>query len=266
MNGLMLHSGAAQASLATVHAVATPAETDTWHPVPHKLVIDLIMSNVQALGFRTTGEAHGLWNDGQRYFGLYEIANGHNHEDYSLVVGIRNSHDKSFPAAFAIGSRVFVCDNLAFSGEIVIQRKHTRFIERDLPGLVTRAVGRLTEVRQLQEKRIDAYKACLLGGTHVTMDEVVHNLVIKAVDQGIIANQRIPQVLGEWRKPSHEAFAPRTAWSLFNAFTETLKSISELELPRRTVKLHGMFDGVAGLLTAGQQVEGDAEDVDVRVN
>jgi hypothetical protein len=29
---------------------------------------------------------------------------------------------------------VFVCDNLAFSGEIKIARKHTRFIVRDLPG------------------------------------------------------------------------------------------------------------------------------------
>jgi hypothetical protein len=30
-------------------------------------------------------------------------------------------------------------------------------------------------------------------------------------------------VLDEWREPSHEAFLPRTAWSLHNAFTEVAK-------------------------------------------
>jgi hypothetical protein len=33
------------------------------------------------------------------------------------VLGLRNSHDKRFPAGLVGGSAVFVCDNLAFSGE-----------------------------------------------------------------------------------------------------------------------------------------------------
>ena len=33
-------------------------------------------------------------------------------------------------------------------------------------------------------------------------------------------------MLKEWREPSHEAFEPRTVWSLFNAFTEVLKPSS----------------------------------------
>jgi hypothetical protein len=34
-------------------------------------------------------------------------------------------------------------------------------------------------------------------------------------------------VLSEWREPSHEAFKPRTRWSLFNAFTEVLRPFSQ---------------------------------------
>ena len=33
-------------------------------------------------------------------------------------------------------------------------------------------------------------------------------------------------MLAHWRKPEHEEFAPRTAWSLFNAFTEAFKEIN----------------------------------------
>ena len=40
-------------------------------------------------------------------------------------VGFRNSHDKSMVAGICAGARVFVCDNLAFSGDFSEKRKHT---------------------------------------------------------------------------------------------------------------------------------------------
>src|SRR5207237_3200224 len=102
---------------------------------------------------RTTGcstassEAHGLTRDGNRYFGLLQVANGHNPDDFGLVVGLRNSPDKSFPVGLVVGASIFVCDNLSFSGEVYLARKHTVYVERDLPHLVERAVGRLTDLR-----------------------------------------------------------------------------------------------------------------------
>ena len=69
---------------------------------------------------------------------------GHDHnEDYCWVLGLRNSHDKTFPTGIVAGASVFVCDNLSFSGEVKFARKHTRFIMRDLPMLTGRAVGLL---------------------------------------------------------------------------------------------------------------------------
>ena len=44
--------------------------------------------------------------------------------------------------SLALGSQVLVCDNLSFFGEVVLTRRHTRFIERDLPDFVA-AFGRL---------------------------------------------------------------------------------------------------------------------------
>lgn len=55
------------------------------------------------------------------------------------MVGLRNSHDKRFLVGISFGSRVFVCDNLAFTGDHVVKRKHTANLKRDLPGLVHRA-------------------------------------------------------------------------------------------------------------------------------
>ena len=58
---------------------------------------------------------------------------------------------------------------------------------------------------------------------------------------------RIPDVLQESREPRHPEFREgRTAWRLFNAFTEALKGRLD-ELPRRTQALHGLLDATCGL-------------------
>jgi len=74
-----------------------------------------------------------------------EIQNRKQNDDYTWVLGLRNSHDKTFPAGIVAGASVFVCDNLSFSGEVKFARKHTRFINRDLPQLVERSIGLLME-------------------------------------------------------------------------------------------------------------------------
>ena len=40
----------------------------------------------------------------------------------------------------------------------------------------------------------------------------------------------------------------RSAWSLFNSFTEVLKAVSPFELPKRRQAPHGLFDHQTGLL------------------
>ena len=77
-------------------------------------------------------------------------------------------------------------------------------------------------------------------------DRTAHDLIVRATDVGVCPIQLIPRVLHEWREPRHEAFAPRNAWSLFNAFTEALKG-NLIELPRRTEALHGLLEVLGGI-------------------
>jgi hypothetical protein len=56
------------------------------------------------------------------------------------------------------GTQVFVCDNLAFAGQVKLSRKHTRFAERDLRHLTDRAIGNLGDRFIKLDQRIDAYK------------------------------------------------------------------------------------------------------------
>jgi len=214
----MLHCGSRHVDREQVESSLTPARTDTWVPIGHHRLLEQVEDSLAGVGLNVVNQAHALSADQRRYFGLLEVVNGQQHGDYGLVLGLRNSHDKSFPAALAVGSAVFVCDNLSFSGEITIARRHTRFIERDLPELVQRAIGRLGDLRGLQDQRITRYKA-----TRLT-DMRAHHLIIRALTARVLPATTIPKVVTEWRRPSHPEFAEggRTAWRLFNAVTEAI--------------------------------------------
>jgi hypothetical protein len=194
-----------------------------------------------ANGLHIASEAHGLTRDGQRYFGLLQVANGSDPADFGLVVGVRNSHDRSFSASLVLGASVFVCDNLSFSGEVKLARKHTAYIERDLPQLVDRAIALLGNLRRTQEQRFAVYKRTHLG------DGQAHDLLVRAVDARVLPLTKLPEVLKEWRQPRHSEFHQgQTAWRLFNGFTEVLKGQLE-RLPKRTQALHGLLDTACGL-------------------
>ena len=52
---------------------------------------------------------------------------------------------------------------------------------------------------------------------------MAHHLMVEAVRGNIVPASRLPKVLNAWERPAHLEFQPRTAWSLFNAFTEVQK-------------------------------------------
>lgn len=239
--GMLLHCGAERVSREELFQVPTPKASDTWFPLSHRTIVGEVETQLKATGFQITEEAHALSHDGARYFGVLSVTvQNRQKSDFGWVVGLRNSHDKSFPAGLVAGSHTFVCDNLAFIGEVKISRKHTKFAYRDLRHLTARAVGQLGDRFRGLDQRIEAYRS------EPVADWLAHDLSVRAVDCGAITATQIPEVLQEWRKPSHDAFQPRNAWSLFNAFTESLKTINPHMALRRGEALHGLFDGLVG--------------------
>lgn len=183
-----------------------------------------------------------LCHEGKHYFFVMVVRQpGQPERDYAWVVGLRNSHDKTFPAGLVAGTSVFACDNLAFSGEVNLSRKHTLFVyatcgtSRSVPSAVSASASAASTAASTPNR--DAPVA----------DRTARGLVIRAVDRAAITPMQEPDVVNEWREPTHREFRPRNQWSLFNAFTEVYKRQNPSLPLARSEALHGLCDGVVGL-------------------
>jgi hypothetical protein len=216
---LVLHRGARETTLDRIARVSTPEPTATWCPVPHLDVLAAVEETLQAAAFEVRGRRLALSANEAQFFATLDLAASVG-TGVALSVGIRNSIDKTLPLGFCAGNRVFVCDNLSFSAELLVNRKHTvnggvRFREA-----IVLATGRLDVFRASEAARVGLMQSAELD------DRAAESLILRAWEAKVISHYQLPDVLSEWREPSHEAFEPRTRWSLFNAVTEVLRPFS----------------------------------------
>lgn len=197
-------------------AVPTPPATASWYPVPHAEVLDTVRSAMTAAGYVERKVQLALNRDNARFFATLDLETPLG-GGTSLAVGIRNSIDKTFPLGFAAGSRVFICDNLAFSAELLVKSRHTRFGQDRFAAAIGNSVNRLAGFAEAERGRIEWMQNATLT------DGAAHDHIIGLLDRRIITATLLPAVLREYREPRHEEFAPRTNWSLFNAVTEILR-------------------------------------------
>jgi hypothetical protein len=213
--------------------VAVPAPTDTHVPVAHHEILELMRYTLGFYQHEIAEEHHAITPDGARYFGVLCLRSPHG--DYTDMLGLRNSHDKSLPIGIAFGSRVFVCDNLAFSADNVIRRKHTVRAKRELPGLLADIVAPLQAQRIAQNDRLLAYKGADLS------DAAVDQAIMQMYRKDVIGVQAIGHVLKAYEEPPHD-WGSKTAWRLFNAATFALAG-KVAERPDLTKQLHAVIDG-----------------------
>src|SRR3954468_20151647 len=122
-------------------------------------------------GYMRRPREHGAGGGGLRIIG-----------DWALVLLYGCQHNKSLPIGFCAGSRVFVCDNLAFRSELLVTRKHTRFGDRRFREAISHAVLGLDSFRRGEAERI-----AIMRGT--PLDDVrAESFILRAYERDIISS------------------------------------------------------------------------------
>lgn len=241
---LILHRGAQAATRHDLEAVKLPRATESYCPVPHTALVDLLVQIGEAYlhDFSLKKSQFGLTKNGQQLFGVHTYHNGST--DLGLSIGFRNSYDKSLSVGIAVGASVFVCDNLALTGDITVMRKHTRFVEDDLHELVVSAV--LSARSAYNTIRTESQLM-----NRIALDnDGAHRLIGLLYGRGVITPRQIPVVRREWLTPKHSEFQPRTFWSFYNAVTEALKSSPPKDILERHLDLNHTVNEVLSLRQA----------------
>jgi len=231
---MFLHTGGEAISKSDLAYIRTPSATETWCPVPHSTLLDEMYRAFSAHNIQILQEQFAISKEGQRMFGVLEIES--ETADYSTIVAVRNCHDHSESIKVGLGTRVFVCDNMAFSAEFQMKRKHTAHVLKDLPKQIDGLIAKANDARAKQDAQIANYKAANLS------DADANNLLVLMAKAAVFPTTKILEVHKEYHQPRHEEFADKTAWSLMNATTEILKGTSIVALPDRTRRLHSILD------------------------
>ena len=134
MANLMLHAGAQPCTFQDLKGQDDPvAKSKTHMPIRNDAFMDLIFDSLEKNGeIEVTHEEYGLTKDGANMFEVLGIRGLNPQGDYETMLAARNSNRWDFSASLGFSTRVFVCDNMAFSVDDPISRKHTAHIWRDL--------------------------------------------------------------------------------------------------------------------------------------
>ncbi len=202
-----------------------PAPLDKRHrPTAFHEFVDCVEEQLDKVGLEFVKEEHILSKEGQRYFGLATIGPKEGQlittKEWSYLLGLRGSYDQSVDMGAAVGTRVMVCSNLCFSGDIyTAHTKQTLNIWKRLPALLYNAVSRIPELAHLEEERagkLQHYEMKLKDGDALLV-EIYRR-------KGLSSNQ-LSRAVAEWYEPTYPEFAENgyTAWRLEQAVTEAVK-------------------------------------------
>jgi hypothetical protein len=217
--------------------VPTPPSTDTHRPVPH---IEVVNALTETLGFRHIGvhkDEYAVSKDGMKMFGCMELET--TFHGCRFAIGIRNAHDKSMRLAMTVGYRVFVCENMAFSGDFQpVLAKHSKHFR--LLDALSIGVDQMQRNFAPMVQAVDRWRDSQL--TDVSAKLVIYQAFIES-------ELEIPKHLSRpvhdlYFNPAVEEFQSRTMWSLSNAFTSAFKTLDPIPQYKATARLAGFLEAI----------------------
>lgn len=215
--------------------VPTPPATDTHRPVPH---YEIVQALVETLGFRHIGVVHDEYAvspDGMKMFGILDLET--EMHGARFAIGLRNSHDKSMRLALTCGYRVFVCSNMAFSGDFTpVLAKHSKSFS--LVDAISVGVDRMQRNFEPMRKQVEVWRQLEL--TDVTAKLIIYQAFIESELE--VPRHLARRVHDLYFTPQHSEFQSRTLWSLSNAFTSAFKDLEPIPQFKATAKLSGFLE------------------------
>lgn len=229
MSGSIL-MGTNQVSEQEVLSIPAVPYTKTFHPVHHGDVIRSTKEAIGMVGMDIVKYEYVLAQEGMRMFGVYDLSQGTS--ELSWSIGIRNSMNKSMSLGITAGTRVFVCENLCFSGEFLAFRKHTCGLDTDeLAFLAYKSMRNMIP-------RLTAFQKWHEGLKNYALSESAAKLLLVE----IMANNVIPASKFHQFNDLYANVYNDTLWGFHEAATDVLRGTNLMNLPKKNQVLNQVIN------------------------
>ena len=227
--------------------IPLPPARDRFVPMAHQDLYDRTVRNLSMLNYEPVKPQFLVDHTKQKFvatFGIKRNEYAHDslpqdfaNDDYQFEVGVINSNDGSMSAKIFTGTRVFVCANGQWSGEVQLSRKHTRNAGFDINRALRDFVFELEDTRRETFASFDQLKEY-----DFSSKSEVHDFVVESCNQKILPWQHAPKVLEHWNNPEHHEFKDRNGYCLFNAYTSHWRDTNQFSLSDKTRRLRTFID------------------------
>src|SRR5262245_21951182 len=226
---LIAHAGAEYIDREGLKLLETPPATNTWSPIPHYALVVALEGQLKARGISIVKEQFAVQK--AKLFGVldtdYQVT-----EEGGAAIGIRTANDKSLALQLAIGYRVFICDNMAFHGDLIaLKRRHTANL--DLHTEFATGIGRYVQGYQKLHENIDWRKE------RTVSKERGKQLIYDIFSQRIVPVRLFHPTVCAW-----EAAEDKTMWRLHNYMTAHIKALKPASAFTANLKLTRFFEKV----------------------
>jgi hypothetical protein len=231
---LLAHCGTEKLTRDQLVTILPPEGTDTHKPIAHSLLVNSILESLSFRHINVVHEEYAVSPDGMKLFGVLDLKTMGDGFRFSL--GLRNANDKSMRLGLVVGVRVLCCDNMAFSGDFEpVLAKHSKHF--DLNTALAIGLEQMQRNFKPMADQITNWRAAQI--TDGRAKEIIYRAFIE--DQ-LEAPKHLARVVHrEFFEPSYPEFAPRTLYSLQNAFTSSFKLLEPVPLFKSTASLGEFF-------------------------
>lgn len=244
-----------------------PARTETYSPIPHSFFLNTISREINGdRGLEVTGQRAYSNLNGHKLVGYTTVQHRGMESDpdfgLEMMMGWKNSYDKSMAAALAAGINVMVCGNGVVAGDMLsFTRKHTGNIQEELSIKVKEAINAMKEGFGNLILEIDIMKDYQL-----TAKQKAELMGVMYFEENMVTPNQLSVIKKEMEQS--EYFKGNTLWDLYNNVTESLKFSNPLNHIEDHMKLHEFMCGVAGIspLEIGEDHEDTGEGVEAPID
>jgi hypothetical protein len=226
-----------------------PQQTRTYKPISHQQLMDLTLESIYQAGFELDNETYSGARDGQIGNGKYTIKNVADSE-MQLQIGWQNSYDKSLSLKFAIGTRIFICQNGCVSGDFgAFRKKHVGSVQEFTPSAITEYIKRSGDVFQQMQRDREGMKQIEM--TKRTSAEIIGRMFL---EEEIIQSTQLNIIKREIDNPSFDYGASGSMWELYNHTTLAMKELHPSLWMNNHMKAHSFFVKESGLFVPSSEI------------